>query len=158
MSDPPIDDSAAPRLGIDLGAPPSIPHEAMGAAAAVMESGWLHRYGETLGDFSEVSLLEEEFAALVSRRFAVAMNSCGSTMFLALKCCGVEPGDKVLMNAFTLAPVPGAVAHAGAEHVLVESRPTSSSTWMISSARRPRAGRGTSSSRICAATSPTWTG
>jgi dTDP-4-amino-4,6-dideoxygalactose transaminase len=95
----------------------------MGAAAAVMESGWLHRYGETLGDFSEVSLLEEEFAALVSRRFAVAMNSCGSTMFLALKCSGVEPGDKVLMNAFTLAPVPGAVAHAGAEHVLVEITP-----------------------------------
>jgi dTDP-4-amino-4,6-dideoxygalactose transaminase len=35
----------------------------------------------------------------------------------------VKPGDKVLMNAFTLAPVPGAIAHAGAEHVLVEITP-----------------------------------
>ena len=32
----------------------------------------------------------------------------------------VRPGDRVLVNAFTLAPVPGAVAHAGAKPLYVE--------------------------------------
>jgi dTDP-4-amino-4,6-dideoxygalactose transaminase len=107
-------------LNVDLSQPPEIPEEGIERAVEVLRSGWLHRYGETLGDRSETSLLEEEFAASVGSRFCVAMNSCGSTMYLALVCTGVKAGDKVLMNAFTLAPVPGAIAHAGAEHVLVE--------------------------------------
>jgi dTDP-4-amino-4,6-dideoxygalactose transaminase len=111
------------RLARDLGAPPEVPEKAIAAAEAVLRSGWLHRYGETLGDASDAALLEEEFAAQVGARYCVAVNSCGSAMYLALLCTGVGPGDRVLMNAFTLAPVPGAVAHAGAEHVLVEVTP-----------------------------------
>jgi dTDP-4-amino-4,6-dideoxygalactose transaminase len=110
-------------LHIDLSNPPSIPEAGIVRAVEVLRSGWLHRYGETLGDRSEVSLLEEEFAASIGARYCVAANSCGSTMFLALICSGVQPGAKVLMNAFTLAPVPGAIAHAGADHVLVEITP-----------------------------------
>src|SRR5690606_475670 len=104
---------------IDLSQPPEIPEEAIAAADNVLRSGWLHRYGETLGENSEVSLLEDEFAEAVGSRYCVAANSCGATLFLALVCCGVKPGDRVLMNSFTLAPVPGAIAHAGATHVLV---------------------------------------
>lgn len=111
------------RLAVDLSAPPPVPQDAIAAAEAVLRSGWTHRYGETLGDASEAALLEAEFAAQVGTRFCVAVNSCGSAMFLALLCTGVRPGDKVLMNAFTLAPVPGAVAHAGAQHVMVEVTP-----------------------------------
>ncbi len=111
------------RLTRDLSLPPPIPETGVVAVEAVLRSGWLHRYGETLGDASEAALLEEEFAAHLGARFCVAVNSCGSAMFLALVCSGVRPGDKVLMNAFTLAPVPGAIAHAGAEHVLVEVTP-----------------------------------
>jgi dTDP-4-amino-4,6-dideoxygalactose transaminase len=48
------------------------------------------------------------------------MNSCGSTMFVALKALGVQPGDAVLSNCFTLAPVPGAIAHAGARPLMVD--------------------------------------
>lgn len=65
-------------------------------------------------------MLEAEFAAALGRRYAVGMNSCGSTMFVALKSLGVQPGDTVLSNCFTLAPVPGAVAHAGARLALVD--------------------------------------
>ena len=108
------------RLELDLSAPPPIPDEGIAAAEAVLRSGWTHRYGETLGETSEAALLEAEFAAHLGSRYCVAVNSCGSAMFLALLCAGVRPGDRVLMNAFTLAPVPGAIAHAGAEHVLVE--------------------------------------
>lgn len=110
----------AERLARDLSTPPAVPEEAIAAAEAVLRSGWLHRYGETLGDASEAALLEAEFAALLGARYCVAVNSCGSAMFLALLGSGVRPGDRVLMNAFTLSPVPGAIAHAGAEAVLVE--------------------------------------
>ncbi|HMO07989.1 MAG TPA: DegT/DnrJ/EryC1/StrS family aminotransferase, partial [Paracoccaceae bacterium] len=44
----------------------------------------------------------------------------GSAMFLALRRAGVMPGDPMLLNAFTLGPVPGAVLHAGARPVAVE--------------------------------------
>ena len=60
------------------------------------------------------------FAGLIGRRYAVAVNSCGSSMFLALLDTGIRPGDPVLMNAFTLGPVPGAIAHAGAVAIPVE--------------------------------------
>ena len=108
---------------VDLSQPPEIPVAGIARVNELLRSGWLHRYGETLGDASDVSLLEDDFANLVGMKYCVAANSCGSTMFLALICCGVKPGDKVLMNAFTLAPVPGAIAHAGAEHILVEITP-----------------------------------
>lgn len=111
------------RLDIDLSQPPGIPDAARARVAELLDSGWLHRYGETLGDASDVSLLEDEFAERLGMKYCVAANSCGSTMFLALICAGVTPGCKVLMNAFTLAPVPGAIAHAGAEPVLVEITP-----------------------------------
>lgn len=113
----------AAAITINLSEPPAIPEAGIERAVEVMRSGWLHRYGETLGDGSEVSLLEQEFAASLGARYCVAMNSCGSTMYLALVCTGVKPGDRVLMNAFTLAPVPGAIAHAGAEHILIETTP-----------------------------------
>ncbi|MCU0887073.1 MAG: aminotransferase class I/II-fold pyridoxal phosphate-dependent enzyme [Rubritepida sp.] len=108
------------RLARNLSTPPAVPEAGIAAADAVLRAGWLHRYGETLGDSSEAALLEAEFAAMLGARYCVAVNSCGSAMFLALLGSGVRPGDRVLMNAFTLSPVPGAIAHAGAEAVLVE--------------------------------------
>jgi dTDP-4-amino-4,6-dideoxygalactose transaminase len=42
-------------------------------------------------------------------------------MFMALKALGVKAGDKVLTSTFTLSPVPGAIAHAGADAILVET-------------------------------------
>ena len=68
-------------------------------------------------------MLEQEFAALLGRRFCVAFNSCGASMAAALMSIGVEAGEPVLMNAFTLAPVPGAVAHAGGRPIFVGITP-----------------------------------
>ncbi len=108
------------KLNLDLTQQEAIPAAGIAAALAVMESGKLHRYGETGGKPSEVSALEAEFAHELGARYCIALNSCGSTMFVALKSAGVKPGDAVLSNCFTLAPVPGAVAHAGARPVLVD--------------------------------------
>jgi dTDP-4-amino-4,6-dideoxygalactose transaminase len=108
------------KLELDLTKQEPIPPAGVEAALALLASGKLHRYGETGAKPSEVSSLEAEFAAELDARYCVAMNSCGSTMFVALKASGVKPGDAVLSNCFTLAPVPGAIAHAGARPVLVD--------------------------------------
>ncbi len=115
--------SAPSRLTLDLSAPPDVPEAAVEAALALLRNGWLHRYGETLGDSSDAALLEAEFAEQIGARYCVGVNSCGSAMFLALLGSGVRPGDRVLMNGFTLSPVPGAIAHAGAAPVIVEITP-----------------------------------
>ncbi len=107
-------------MSVDLGRPPGIPPEAVTQAMALLTSGRLHRYREGGGAPGPVSELETAFAALLGRRFAVAVNSCGAAMFLALKGAGVAHGDSVMMNAFSLGPVPGALDHIGARPVLVE--------------------------------------
>ena len=101
----------------------SIPEAGIEAAASVMRSGQLFRYGEFGSDGQPAARLEEEFAGHLGSQYAVAINSGGGAMFLALRALGVGPGDRVLTNAFTLAPVPGAIAHANAEPVMVECTP-----------------------------------
>ncbi len=96
-----------------------IPDDAIAAANAVMRHGRLHRYNTVEGEVAETALLEEEFATLVGAKYCLAVASGGYAMTTALRACGVGHGDKVLTNAFTLAPVPGAIAAVGAEPVFV---------------------------------------
>lgn len=109
-------------FGKDLSQPEPIPEAAIEQAVALMRRGRLHRYGEQGAGTPEPALLEQEYAAYVGAKYCVAVSSCGAAMFLALKALGVQPGNKVLTSSFTLAPVPGAIAHAGASPVLVETR------------------------------------
>ncbi|MEM8655374.1 MAG: aminotransferase class I/II-fold pyridoxal phosphate-dependent enzyme [Pseudomonadota bacterium] len=96
-----------------------IPEAGIEAAIAVMRHGRLHRYNTAPGEVSETSLLEQEFAAVVDAPYCLAVASGGYAMATALRALGVKPGDKVLSNAFTLAPVPGAIASLGAVPVFV---------------------------------------
>ena len=98
-----------------------IPDAAIAAAAAVMRSGRLHRYNLLPGEEGEVAALEREFAAFTGAGFALAVASGGYAMGCALRALGVGPGDRVLSNGWTLAPVPGAIASVGAEPVFVET-------------------------------------
>jgi len=115
-------DTAANRtvFAKDLSAPDPIPEAGIEAALRLMRDGRLFRYGEDRGGLPEAALLEEEFAALLGRRYCVALNSGGCALYVALKSVGVASGAPVLVNAFTLAPVPGAIEHAGARPVLVD--------------------------------------
>lgn len=96
-----------------------LPEAAIEAAVAVMRHGRLHRYNTAPGEIGETALLEREFAATVGAKYCLAVASGGYAMATALRALGVRPGDRVLSNAFTLAPVPGAIAAVGAEPVLV---------------------------------------
>jgi dTDP-4-amino-4,6-dideoxygalactose transaminase len=97
-----------------------IPEEGIAAALAVLQHGRLHRYNVAAGEVAETALLEEEFAALTGAKYCLAVASGGYAMATALRALGVRPGDRVLSNAFTLAPVPGAIASLGAVPVFVD--------------------------------------
>ncbi|MGB0866646.1 MAG: DegT/DnrJ/EryC1/StrS family aminotransferase, partial [Granulosicoccaceae bacterium] len=97
-----------------------IPEAGIERAVEIMRSGRLHRYNVADGELGEVALLEQEYANYQSVPFCLACASGGYALHVALKACGLKAGDKVLTNAFTLAPVPGAIHHAGGVPVLVE--------------------------------------
>ncbi|MEL7177075.1 MAG: aminotransferase class I/II-fold pyridoxal phosphate-dependent enzyme [Pseudomonadota bacterium] len=97
-----------------------IPDTGIEAALAVLKHGRLHRYNTVEGEVAEADLLEQEFAALMGAKYCLAVASGGYAMATALRACGIGPGDQVLSNAFTLAPVPGAIASVGATPVFIE--------------------------------------
>lgn len=97
-----------------------IPEQGIDRAIELMRSGRLHRYNTTAGETAEAALLEQEYADYMGARYCAALSSCGSAIYVALESVGVKPGDKILCNAFTLAPVPGAIHNAGAKPVFVE--------------------------------------
>ena len=99
----------------------AIPEEGIAAALDVLRHGRLHRYNLAEGELGETALLEQDFAALTGARYCLAVASGGYGLGAALRATGVGPGDAVLTNAFTLAPVPGAIAALGARPVFVET-------------------------------------
>lgn len=122
MSQTAIAPAASPqRFEFDLTQPEPIPETGIQRAIELMRTGRLFRYAEVgEGSTNDAAELEVGFADLIGRRYAVGVNSCGASLFVALRACGVQAGDPVLVNGFTLAPVPGAIHHAGALPVLVE--------------------------------------
>ena len=98
----------------------AIPEEGIERAIEILRSGRLHRYNVAAGEIAEASLLEQEYAAYQGVKYCIATASGGQAIQLGLRVCGVNAGDKVLANAYTLAPVPGAIHSIGAEAVLVE--------------------------------------
>lgn len=96
-----------------------LPEEAIEAAVDILRHGRLHRYNTSPGEASETALLEQEFAAYTGAKFCLAVASGGYAMTTALRAIGVGHDVPVLTNAFTLAPVPGAIAAVGAKPVYV---------------------------------------
>lgn len=97
-----------------------IPEESIAAAIEVMRSGRLHRYNVAAGEESQAAALEREVAAWQGAKYALACSSGGAALQIALRAAGIRPGDVVLTNGFTLAPVPSAIVAVGGRAVLVE--------------------------------------
>ena len=98
----------------------AIPQVGIDNAISVMQSGRLHRYNTLEGEDSVTSQLELLFSKWQGSKYCLACTSGGVAIQLALRSVGVKPGDNVLANAFTLAPVPGAIENVGANSILVE--------------------------------------
>ncbi len=97
-----------------------IPEAAIARAVAVMQSGKLHRYNTDPGEESEAAALEREYAAYQGSDYCLACASGGYALHVALRAAGLKAGEPVLANAYTLAPVPGAIHNAGGKPVFVE--------------------------------------
>lgn len=99
----------------------NIPEAGITAAVEVMRSGRLHRYNTLPDELSETDYLELEFAKYMGVPYCLACSSGGYALHVAMRAAGIKTGDKVLCNAFTLAPVPGAIHNSGAIPILVDA-------------------------------------
>lgn len=117
----------------DMKLPDAIPEKGIQKAVELMKTGKLYRYNfKSTFDknsgyeaaqnepASEVAKLEYELAEYLGYKYVVAVNSCGSALFLSLKAAGVKAQDKVFTNAFTFTAVPSSIVHACATPVYVE--------------------------------------
>ncbi len=95
-----------------------IPPAAREAIEALMQSGDLFRY--TAPQDAPVALLEQEFAALLGSKYALAVSSCSAALFLSLKALDLPRDARVMIPGFTFAAVPSAVIHADCVPVLCE--------------------------------------
>ena len=86
-------------------------------AREALEKNWLSSIAPP------VHLFEEAFAQRWNAKHAVAVNSGGSALFLALWALGIREGDEVLMPAFTMIATAGAVTQCGGTPVFVDSEP-----------------------------------
>jgi perosamine synthetase len=64
--------------------------------------------------------LEEKFAALVGKQYAVAVNSGTAALHLSLVALGIGPGDEVIVPDFSMAAATFAVSYTGATPVFVD--------------------------------------
>ncbi len=75
-----------------------------------------------------VEQFEREFAHLVGVRHAVGVSSGRAALALAIDALGLQPGDQVILPAYTFHVVPLVLAAMGLEPVFVDVRPD---TWNL---------------------------
>ncbi|HYT33230.1 MAG TPA: DegT/DnrJ/EryC1/StrS family aminotransferase [Thermoanaerobaculia bacterium] len=116
---------------------PSVGDGEIDQVAAVLRSGWL-----TTGP--RVRQFEEEFAAAVGARHAVAVNSCTAALHLAVEALGLSPGGGVLIPTMTFAATGEILRYLGAVPILVDCDPVTLNMDLADAARKVadlRAGR-----------------
>ncbi|RIA55385.1 DegT/DnrJ/EryC1/StrS family aminotransferase [Dichotomicrobium thermohalophilum] len=83
------------------------------AVADVVRSKWLS-IGPRTAEF------EAAFAEMMGTKHAVAVSSCTAALHLALKACGIGPGDEVLVPSYTFVASANAILYQGATPVFVD--------------------------------------
>ncbi|MEW5702884.1 MAG: DegT/DnrJ/EryC1/StrS aminotransferase family protein [Candidatus Zixiibacteriota bacterium] len=97
-------------------AAPSIGEEEIAEVVETLRSGWL-----TTGP--KVRRFEEEFAAKVAAKHAVAVNSCTAALHLALEAAGIGRDDEVITSPMTFAATGEVIHYLGAKPVFVDIDP-----------------------------------
>ena len=94
---------------------------AIGAEIRAAVEGVLSSQQFVLG--REGTALEQEIAALCGVAHGVGVASGTDALILALRACGVQPGDEVLLPPFTFVATGSAVSALGARPVFADIRP-----------------------------------
>jgi len=86
------------------------------AVARVLESGWY-----ILGE--EVAAFEKDFAAFLGSRHVVGVGNGTDAIAIALRACGIGPGDAVITVSHTAVATVAAIELIGATAVLTDIEP-----------------------------------
>jgi dTDP-4-amino-4,6-dideoxygalactose transaminase len=92
---------------------PFIGEEEIAEVADSLRSGWV-----TTGP--KVKRFEQEFAAYVGAKHAVAVNSCTAALHTSLAALNIGPGDEVILPTLTFCATANVVVHLGATPVIVD--------------------------------------
>jgi perosamine synthetase len=85
-----------------------------------IKTGWISSEGSFIKKF------EEQFAAQVNRRYAIAVSNGSVALDAAVVALDIGKGDEVIMPTFTIISCAAAIVRAGAVPVLVDADPI---TW-----------------------------
>jgi FlaA1/EpsC-like NDP-sugar epimerase/dTDP-4-amino-4,6-dideoxygalactose transaminase len=105
------------RMKIPL-SKPDIGVEEIRNVVEVLQSGRLS-LGPKLGEF------EEQFAAYVGRRYAIATNSGTSALHLCVRALGIGPQDEVITSAFSFVASTNCILYEGANPIFIDIDPIS---------------------------------
>ena len=87
-----------------------------------LNTGWISSQGKY------IPMFEESFSEACGCRFGIACCNGTMSLHLVLAALGLEPGDEVILPAFTMIATINAVTYCGAAPVLVDSDPD---TWTL---------------------------
>lgn len=110
---------------------------AVEAPVPLLDLGWVHRAlsAELKRDFERVlesgqfilgpehDAFERELAQASGSKHAIGLSSGTAAITVVLQALGLEPGDEVIVPAFTYFATASAVAHAGARPVFADVEP-----------------------------------
>lgn len=95
---------------------PCLGEEEIEEVVRTLRSGWI-------GTGPKTQQFEQEFAAYVGSKHAVAVNSCTAGLHLSLLTIGVGPGDEVITTPLTFAATANVIEHCGARPIFVDIDP-----------------------------------
>jgi len=90
------------------------------AVLEVLRSKKLFRYYGPYPAPSRVEEFEKAFASATATQYALGLNSCTNALMIALLAAGVQPGDEVIVPAYTFVASAAAVVAANAIPVIAE--------------------------------------
>src|SRR5690349_12277257 len=108
---------------------PDLGEAEIAEVVATLRSGWL-----TTG--ARVRRFEQEFAAAVGARHAVAVNSCTAALHLAVEALGLRAGQAVLVPTMTFAATAEVVRYQGALPLLVDCEPETTNMSLADAERK----------------------